>query len=56
MATGRYNKRNHDIMPYEKMVELGYKPLVRRYWEMREDPHDGDRDDLSSESTIIHAD
>lgn len=35
VATGRYNKRNYEIMPYEKMVELGYMPLVRRYHEMR---------------------
>lgn len=35
VATGRYNKMNYEIMPYEKMVEFGYMPLVRRYHMMR---------------------
>lgn len=35
IATGRYNKKNYEIMPYERMTELDYVPLVRRYHEMR---------------------
>lgn len=34
VATGRYNKRNYGIMPYERMVEFGYMPLVRKYHEI----------------------
>lgn len=34
VATGRYNKKNYEIMPYDKMTEMGYVPLVRRYHEM----------------------
>lgn len=36
VATGRYSKRGYEAMPYRRMVELGYRPLVRRYHEMRE--------------------
>lgn len=36
VATGRYSKKSFEAMPYRRMVELGYMPLVRRYHEMRE--------------------
>lgn len=36
IPTGKHNKRNYKITSYKRLQEYGYKPLVRRYYEMRE--------------------
>ncbi len=42
VGSGRFNKRNYDIVPYDMMRECGYVPLVREYYSFRESGFPGD--------------
>ncbi len=37
IPTGKHNKRNYRITSYKCLQECGFKPLVRRYYEMRKE-------------------
>ncbi|MGE0015220.1 MAG: reverse transcriptase domain-containing protein [Candidatus Methanomethylophilaceae archaeon] len=47
IPTGKHNRRNYKITSYELLQECGFRPLVRRYHEIREmdggTPPDSDR-------------
>jgi hypothetical protein len=48
VGSGRYSKKNYDIVPYDMMQECGYVPLVRAYYSFKEE-FDGNKEPVLEE-------